>query len=86
MKKWSKTHFQDIFEEIEEQDNENYDPNVTTSAQRSYIDEINKIETLAELVKYYNEHEWLWKEFAAECTRRKQEIKAKQQDWDTPPA
>jgi hypothetical protein len=42
--------------------------------QRNYVDEINEIKTLTDLVAYYNANEWLWKEFASECTRRKQEI------------
>ncbi len=87
MKKACSQHFKDEFQWIEEEDNKDYDPTVTTPQARSYIEEIDKINTLPELVKYYNEHEWLWKEFAAECTRRKQEINEKlKQDAETPPA
>lgn len=74
MKKACSNHFKDEFQWIEEEDNKDYDPTVTTPQKRSYVDEIDAIETLTELVAYYNAHEWLWKEFAAECTRRKQEI------------
>lgn len=74
MKKACSQHFKDEFQGIEEEDNKDYDPTVTTPQKRWYIDEINEITTLTELVAYYNAHEWLWKEFAAECTRRKQEI------------
>lgn len=74
MKKACSNHFKDEFQGIEEEDNKDYDPTVTTPQKRWYIDEINEITTLTELVAYYNAHEWLWKEFAAECTRRKQEI------------
>lgn len=77
MKKACSQHFKDEFQGIEEEDNKDYDPTVTTPQKRSYIDEIDEIETLTELVAYYNAHEWLWKDFAAECTRRKQEIQEK---------
>ncbi len=53
MKKACSEHFKDVFTGIEEQDNENYDPNVTSTEQRSYIDEIDEIKTLEELKKYW---------------------------------
>jgi hypothetical protein len=57
IKKACKQHFEDIFSEVEEQDNENYDANITTMEQRNYVDEINEIKTLTDLVAYYNANE-----------------------------
>ena len=74
MKKACSEHFKDIFTGIEDQDNENYQPEVTTMEQRSYIDEINEISNIDDLKKYWETNKGKWKEFAYEITRRKSEI------------
>lgn len=74
MKKACSEHFKDIFTGIEEQDNENYDPTVTTPEKRSEVDEINAITTIEALKAYWEANKGKWKEFAAEITRRKAEI------------
>lgn len=56
IKKACKQHFEDIFTAIEEDDNTQYDPNVTTMEERSEIDEINAIENLDDLRKYWKDH------------------------------
>lgn len=73
-KKGFSAHFRDIFENMLESDNEEYDPTVTTAEQRNYIEEINKITSIEELKAYYKANEWLGKEFVAEVTRRKNEL------------
>lgn len=74
MKKACSEHFKDIFTGIEEQDNENYDPTITTPEKRSEVDEINDIKTIEELKAYWEANKGKWKEFASEITRRKAEI------------
>jgi len=76
IKKACKQHFEDIFTAIEEDDNEQYDPMVVEPEVRTYIDEINAITTLVDLVAYFKKNEGKWKDFASECTRRKKEIQA----------
>lgn len=55
MKKACSEHFKDIFTGIEEQDNENYDPTITTPEKRSEVDEINEINTIEELKAYWEQ-------------------------------
>jgi len=74
MKKWCATHFKDEFTSIEEQDNENFDVDVVQPEVRNYIEEINKIDTLTDLVAYHKANEGKWKELVAHLTRRKNEI------------
>jgi len=76
IKKACSSHFKDEFTGVEEQDNENYDPNITTTEERNYVEEINKIDTLTDLVAYFKKNEGKGKDFASECTRRKKEIQA----------
>lgn len=79
IKKACSSHFKDEFTGVEEQDNENYDPNVTTSEERNYIEEINAITTLTDLVAYHKANEGKWKELVAHLTRRKNEIIAQKE-------
>lgn len=73
-KAWYSQHFRDEFQVLEEIDNENYDPTITTPEKRSEVDEINAITTIEELKAYWEANKGKWKEFAAEITRRKSEI------------
>ena len=53
IKKACKQHFEDIFTAIEEDDNTQYDPNVTTPEERSEINEIGAITNLDDLRVYW---------------------------------
>lgn len=74
IKKACKQHFEDIFTAIEEDDNEQYDPTITTPEERSYVDEINAIDNLNDLVAYFKANEGKWKEFVSHLTKRKEEL------------
>lgn len=82
IKKACSEHFNDIFEGIEAEDNEQYDPNIVTAEERNYVDEINKITDLKSLLAYYEANEWKWVEFSWECTRRKNEIIKMIDNWE----
>lgn len=73
MKKSSKTHFGDIFTWIEEMDNENYDVN-NVNVEITWKDEIEKAETLKELLAIYEKYKWSWKDFDSLISSKKQQI------------
>lgn len=60
IKKACKIHFADIYQVIEEMDNENYDLSKQVD---DYMDEINEIKTVDELKKYWESNRWKWKDF-----------------------
>ena len=74
IKKACKQHFEDIFTAIEEDDNTQYDPNVTTPEERSEINEIGAITNLDDLRVYWKNNRWRWKEFDALLIARKDKI------------
>lgn len=67
MKKACKTHFWDVYEKIEEMDNENYDPNRVNKWQ----DEIDAITTYEELKLYFAKNKWQWVEFDKAIANKK---------------
>ena len=79
VKKGCATHFKDEFQAIEDQDNENFDVDVVQPEVRNYIEEINAITTLTDLVAYHKANEGKWKELVAHLTRRKNEIIAQKE-------
>ena len=89
IKKACKQHFEDIYTYIEEDDNEQYDPEVTTMEQRSYIDEIAEIDTIDELKEYWNKNKGKWEDFAKAVNKRKiaiiEESKKAQENITLPP-
>ena len=62
MKKACKLHFNDVYEKMEETDNENYDLN-NLNVEIDRKDEIEKIDTVEALREYARANKWKWKEF-----------------------
>lgn len=79
IKKACKQHFDDIFQNIETIDNENYDLELPLDVDIKVKDEIEKIVTLDELTKYYNENKGaqagVMEGFVKLLAKRKDEIK-----------
>lgn len=63
IKKACKTHFDDIYGEIEEMDNENYDLNNPLTLDLEWKGEIDAIQTKEELTAYYAKNKGKGKEF-----------------------
>lgn len=82
IKKAVKFHFDDIYAEIEEEDNKNYDLEEKPQLPEALVNAITEADTLKKLVEIYNrEYENLGSaslkaDFAALCTARKGEINA----------
>ena len=74
MKKACKLHFGDIFTEIEEQDNENYDLDIPENIELEWKQEIDEIDTLDWLKKYYQKNKGKGKDFDTYISLRKQSI------------
>lgn len=74
MKKACKLHFWDIFTNIEEIDNENNDLENPLDIDLKFKSEIDSINTLEWLLKYYQENKWKWKELDIYLTKRKKQI------------
>ena len=80
MKKACKTHFWDVYDKIEEMDNENYDPNRVNKWQ----EEIDKIEVMEDLSIYYLKNKWQGEAFdKAIASKKKQILSNKSQNDDT---
>lgn len=73
MKKACKTHFWDIFTEIEEMDNQNYDVE-NVNVEIVWKDEIEKCSNMSELLWVYERYKWSWREFDYAISTKKQEI------------
>lgn len=74
IKKAVKIHFDDIYEKIEEVDNENYDLDNPLNLDIQYKSDIDDIDTIEELHAYYLAHKGKGKEFDAYVTKRKNEL------------
>jgi hypothetical protein len=87
MKKACSEHFKDIFTGIEEQDNEEYEPTVTSMEQRNDIDIVAEIKTLEELKEFYLKNKGKGKDFDAIVNKRKIELieEGKKKDLENPP-
>lgn len=75
MKKAVKQHFADIYENIEQIDNENYNLENPLSLDLQYKQEIDAIETREELKKYYDLNKGKGEEFDKYITIRKEQLK-----------
>lgn len=74
MKKACKLHFGDIFTNIEEIDNENYDLENPIDLDLKWKQEIDSINDLKWLLEYYNKNKGKWKDFDKYLSIRKQQI------------
>jgi hypothetical protein len=77
IKKAVKQHFDDVYINIEEADNENYDLNLPLNLDLKYKQEIEKIKTIEELAIYYNANKGVGAEFDKMVSLKKQELSAK---------
>jgi len=79
IKKACKTHFADIYQNIETIDNENYDLETSLDLSQETLNDIEKLTTIDECLKYYNDNKdknaGILKEFTKELTKRKEQIK-----------
>jgi hypothetical protein len=71
IKKACKYHFDDVFTEIEDIDNENYDIENPISLDIKYKAEVDEIDTLDELGAYYKANKGIGKDFDAYVVKRK---------------
>lgn len=71
IKKACKIHFSDIYENIEKMDNENYDLDNPIDLELKYKQEIDAIETVEELKKYYEKNKGKGADFDKYITMRK---------------
>lgn len=74
IKKAVKVHFDDIYSEIIELDNEENDLDIPLDIKLSWKQEIDDIENVEDLRKYYLENKWKWKDFDKYVTIRKQTL------------
>lgn len=74
MKKACKLHFGDIFTKIEEMDNDNYSLDNPLEIEIDFKKEIDAINTIEELKKYYEKNNGKWKDFDKYVSIRKEQI------------
>ena len=74
IKKACKQHFADIYENIEQQDNENYDLDIPLDIELKYKQEIDAISNLADLAAYYKANSGKGKEFDKYVGIRKKQL------------
>lgn len=74
VKKACKQHYADIYTEIEEADNENYDLTLPLDADLAHKQAIEKIDSIEELRAYWDEHKGSGAGFAKLVTLRKKEL------------
>ena len=74
IKKACKQHFADIYESIEEKDNENYNLDNPIDLELKYKSEIDAIATIDELRDYYNANKGKGKAFDSYITIRKAQL------------
>lgn len=80
LKKAVKIHFDDIYSEILDEDNKENDlENSKIDIELSWKKEIDNIENIEELKKYYLKNKWKWKEFDKYVTIRKNILLSKEQ-------
>lgn len=78
IKKSVKIHFDDIYSEIIEIDNEENDlENNPINLELSWKSEVDIIETLDDLKKYWEENKWKWVEFARYVVKKRKELETK---------
>lgn len=75
IKKACKIHFDDVFEKVEEVDNENYSVENPIDLELKYKSEIDDIDNLEHLVNYYNKNKGAGKEFDKYIAIRKNQLK-----------
>jgi len=74
IKKAVKIHFDDIYSSIIEEDNKEND--LEKAIDLSWIEEIDNINNLEELRKYYKLNEWKWKDFAKYIIKKSEILKS----------
>ena len=74
IKKACKQHFLDIYESIDEKDNENYNLDNPLEIEISTKQEIDEIKTTQELTEYYKKNKGKGKEFDQYITMKKEEL------------
>ncbi len=74
IKKACKQHFADIFQSIEENDNENYDLENPLTLDLKYKSEIDSIKSMQELTEYWNLHKGQGADFAKYVSMRKDQL------------
>ena len=80
MKKACKTHFGDVYDKIEEMDNENYDANRVNKWQ----EEIDKIETIEDLSIYYLKNKGQGEDFDKAIANKKKALLSNKKENDNP--
>jgi len=80
IKKGVKYHFDDIYTEIEDIDNENYDLGNPVSLDIKYKSEVDEIDTLEELGAYYLANKGIGKDFDLYVTKRKAVLEKESKD------
>lgn len=74
IKKSVKNHFDDIYQNIEEMDNENYDLDNPVDLPIDHKSKIDSIENMEELKKYWEDNKGIGKEFDQYVMTRKQQL------------
>lgn len=75
IKKACKQHFSDIYESIEEKDNENYNLDNPLELDITYKQEIDALKTLDELKAYYNANKGKGKDFEKYIAMKQKDLK-----------
>lgn len=75
IKKACKEHFEDVFEGVNEMDNENYDVSNPVNLDTKWKTEIDEITNLKDLAVYYKKGEGSGADFIGYITKRKKQIK-----------
>lgn len=74
IKKACKQHFADVYQNIENNDNDNYELENPLGLDIKYKKEIDALKTIEELQKYYLDHKGLGKDFDKYVTIKKNEL------------